>query len=116
MTSLSVLIIICASSFLGILALLFQRFYLIKDWDRERIYKGIISASPFFYEFEQKLSPAASLMRKKIFIFVRSRNEFKLLKKYFRKVSDYMNGRHKLTNNGCRGYWDEVNDYKKKDS
>lgn len=109
----TILILVCAFSFAGILCILGRYFYLSKDLKKEEICEGVVSSKPFFNDFEERLEPWMFSLLNKLSSFICSRKELKFLKQRFCHLSDYMNGRHKVEQNGCKGYWDEVNGYKK---
>ena len=105
----TILIVICVLSFAVIVFLSGRQIYFVKDLSMEELETSIESGRPFFDDFEKRLAPLFPSLFNKTCLFFCSRKEFGFLRKHFRRFSDYMNGRHTVERNGCKGYWHEVN-------
>lgn len=103
---------VCATSLGGIILLVGWRLFLVRKLDKEEICKGVISSRPFFYDFNTKVwLPTGRFVKILGIVVFKYTNKF--VRKYYCRFSDYMHGRHSLEKNGCKGYWNEVNGYKK---
>ena len=119
-----VLIILVSSSFAGIIILLGFRFYAIRNLTEEELRAGITAGRPFFSDFSASGLIAMGAARKGsqlIFDFskkgVNKTNPHVSrfvagLKFYHCRLSNYLHGRNPLDSNGCKGYWNELNETK----
>ncbi len=101
------------------------RFYLIRHLNKEQLYQGLVSAKPFFADFEVFSKPAAAFLKRLFFAagyFLKKQARkisrwFKCavalrIKAYFYRISNHMHGRRNIEKNGCSGYWEELNQSK----
>lgn len=106
-----ILILVFSVALAAMLALIGWRFFLVKDYKEEELIKGVLSAKPFFEDFEKQFVPAFKASARYLKCFFQ-RKEFGSVKRHYCRLSDYMHGRHSIKKNGCRGYWEELNDVK----
>ncbi|MFH1979071.1 MAG: hypothetical protein ABII97_01645 [Patescibacteria group bacterium] len=111
--------IIFGLSLFGLLFIIGIRFYGARDLDKGSLRNGVLSDKSFFYELEVMVGPLSKSIAGYIvrfFIDCRDSGFFSSLNSlvsFFKKRSDgfrdYMYGRKVIAKNGCKGYWNRIN-------
>ena len=128
MDFLNVPIILALSSFTGIVILLGILLYGIRNLGEEELREGAAACPPFFSEFSagfslvERIAAVPAKRGAKISAVLLKEagiKSFSLVSRlaagagYCRcRVSNYFHGRHSFENNGCKGYWNELNETK----
>jgi hypothetical protein len=109
-------IIFVSVAVLGFVFLVGWRIYANRHFDAVQLCEGIASSEPFFREMEKTIVCFA----KNKCVQIKQTNKPAFVEKIIcrgkdlsNKFSHYINGRHFVEKNGCSGYWEEVNGYKK---
>lgn len=104
---------IVASSLFAMICLVGWRLWLFKGLTKEQIYREIVSSDPFFSELEKHCVCFFQTLRAKKPLAPLTARVYCYVKVYYSKFSHYINGKHFLEKNGCKGYWKKLNGCKK---
>ena len=113
-------ILLCAFSLGGMVLFISRRLRLVKDMSEDELYKGIYSSKPFFSFIDIQLTPesvveTARMVKKRFKIFFPEiRTIFLWTRKVYCGFLNRMQGRKVLKSNGCKGYWEKINESKNK--
>ena len=111
-------LLLCALSLGGMILIVGRRVRLAKGMNENELYRGIYTSKPFFGFVGSKLSSeniiewARAIKKRFKVFFPEIRSAFLWTKGLYCKFLDRMHGRKLIKSNGCKGYWEKINESK----